>query len=73
MMAGWPCPYYRLNDLLRLTLSACDDTVDVLQASPDPEHQPRLLSQPASISHAVCLCCPGGKLYYNVWVLQRKM
>lgn len=39
MMAGSPCRYYRLPDLLRLPFSAYDDTVDVLQASLDPEHK----------------------------------
>lgn len=61
-MAGLPHRYYDLPDLLRLTFSAHDDTVDVPAASPDPEHKPRLLSQPASISDAVLLCCPRGKL-----------
>lgn len=40
MMAGSPCRYYRLTDLLRLAFSAYDDTVDVQQGSLDREHNP---------------------------------
>lgn len=41
IMSGAPCRYYcRLADLLRLTFGVSDDTVDVLQASLDPEPNP---------------------------------
>lgn len=67
MMAGSPCRYYRLTDLLRLPFSAYDDTVDVPPASLDPEHKPRLLSQPTSISDAVLLGGPGGNCTTVFW------
>lgn len=63
MMAGGGggCRYYRLNDLLRLASSACDDTGDALQTPPDPELQPPSAeSAPIDLSRCLLVLSVGG-------------
>lgn len=60
MMAGSPCRYYRLTDLLRLAFSAYDDTVAVQQGSLDWEHNP--VAESAHIDRR-----PGGSCTTMFW------